>query len=202
MNWRTDFVSAELVQDLVGGRRVVGKPTAAFLAASDFRRVFLVAVSEAFTTNPAANMRGSIRLQIIGLGTIGVAFRPLQGEQRLDYIGGFELSNFLPPAGASVAVLGPFKSDRLEDPFGLPSTGTVSSHRPNAEVVVNWTIDQATHTFSASILGGASASSTFPDVSVGLATVPIQRLGLEVWLHKPTTDTFLFIDDIHAEEYR
>ena len=102
LNWRTEFVTATGVAGAAGGKRIRIAPRQGFIAAPDFRRVFLVAVSEAFTTRPAANMRGSIRLRIIGLGTVGVALRPVQGEQRLDYIGGFALSNFLPPAGASV----------------------------------------------------------------------------------------------------
>ena len=202
LNWRTEFVTATVVAGAAGGKRIRIAPRPVFIAAPDFRRVFLVAVSEAFTTRPAANMRGSIRLRIIGLGTVGVALRPVQAEQRLDYIGGFALSNFLPPAGASVDALGPFKSDRLDDPFGIPSTGAISNHSPNSEIVVNWTIDQPSHTFSASILGGASASSVFPDATNGSATTPIQRLGLDVWLQNPGSDTVVFIDDIRAEEYR
>ena len=203
LNWRTGFVAATVVADPAGGGRLARVvPLPAFTASPDLRQVFLIAVTEPFTTSPPANIRGSVRLRLIGLGTVGLGVRLLQGEQTLDFIGGFELTNFLPPSGGAVNVLQGFRGERLNDPFAFPSIGQISGYRPGNVIDINWTLDQASRTFSASVLGGVSQSSSFPAVSGALATTPIQRLQISLWMQKPTTDTVLFIDNLRAEEYR
>jgi hypothetical protein len=202
MNWRTEFVAASVVADSAGGRWVRVAALPAFTSSPDDRKVFLIAVTEPFTTNPPANIRGSVRLRLNNLATVGLGLRPLQGEQSLDFIGGFELANFLPPSGGGINVLQGFKFDRLSDPFGLPSAGPISAYTPGNVIDINWTLDQPSRTFSASVLGGPSQSSTYPAVSGGLATMPIQRLEVYLWMQKPNTDTVLFIDNLRAEEYR
>src|SRR5947209_13109112 len=62
LNWRTGSVSASVVNDPAGGHWVRVAPLAAFTASPDPRQVFLIAVTERFTTNPPANIRGSVRL--------------------------------------------------------------------------------------------------------------------------------------------
>lgn len=202
LNWRTQFVSATVVNDPAGGRLARVAPLPAFNASPDDRHVFLIAVSEPFTTSPPANMRGSVRLRLVGLGTVGLGVRLLQGEQTLDFIGGFELSNFLPPSGGAVNVLQGFRGERLNDPFTFPSLGQISGYRPGNVIDINWTLDQPSRTFTATVLGGASQSSVFPAVSGAVATTPIQRLQIYLWMQKPTTDTVVFIDNLRAEEYR
>ena len=202
LGWRTGFVTSTVVADPAGGQRVRVTPLPAFTVSPDDRRVFLIAITDPFTTNPPANIRGSVRLRLNNLATVGLGLRPLQGEQTLDFIGGFELANFLPPSGGGINVLQSFKGDRLGDPFGLPSSGPISNYTPGTVVDINWTLDQSAHTFSASVLGGPSQSSTYPAVSGGLATTPIQRLSIQLWMQKPNTDTVLFIDNLLAEEYR
>lgn len=202
LGWRTGFVTSTVVADPAGGLWVRVTPLPAFTASPDDRRVFLIAVTEPFTTSPAANIRGSVRLRLNNPATVGLGLRPLQGEQTLDFIGGFELSNFLPPSGGGVNVLQAFKGDRLNDPFGLPSSGPISAYSPGNVIDINWTLDQTSRTFSASVLGGPSQSSSFPAVSGAVATTPIQRLSIHLWMQKPTTDTVLFIDNLSAEEYR
>ena len=202
LNWRTGFVSATVVADPGGGRWVRATPLSAFTSAPDSRQVFLIGVTERFTTSPPANIRGSVRLRLQGLGTVGLGVRPLQAEQTLDFIGGFELANFLPPSGGGINLLDGFKGDRLGDPFGFPSRGLIANYRPGSVVDINWTLDQPSRTFSATVLGGPTQSTTFPAFSGATATTPIQRLEVYLWMQKPTTDTVLFIDNLRAEEYR
>lgn len=203
LNWRTGtFVSALVINDPAGGRLARVTPLPAFTASPDLRQVFLVAVTEPFTTSPPANIRGSVRLRLVGLGTVGLGVRLLQAEQSLDFIGGFELSNFLPPSGGAVDVFRGFRSERLDDPFSLPPAGQISSYRPGDVIDINWTLDQPSRTFAASVLGGPSQSSSFPDFFGTVATTPIQRLMIVLWMQRPSNDTVLFIDNLRAEEYR
>ena len=202
LNWRQGFVSSAVVADPAGGGLVRVVPLPAFTSSPDDRRVFLVAVTDRFTTKPAANIRGNVRLRLIGLGTVGLGLRPLQGEQTLDFIGGFDLANFWPPSGGGANALPGFKGDRLSDPFSLASSGPIARYNPGSVIEINWTLDQSTRTFSASVLGGQSQSSTFPAVSGVVATTPIQRLAVYLWMQRPTTDTVLFIDNLRSEEYR
>ncbi len=67
---------------------------------------------------------------------------------------------------------------------------------------INWSLDQPSRTFSVSALGGSPQSVTFPALSGSVATTPIQRLSIQFWMQKPTTDTVLFIDNLFAEEYK
>jgi len=202
MNWRTGFVAASVVADSAGGRLVRAVPLPAFTSSPDNRQVFLIAVTEPFTTSPPANIRGHVRLRLNNLATVGLGLRLLQAEQSLDFIGGFELSNFLPPSGGAVNVLQGFRADRLGDIFSLPSIGQISAYTPGNVIDINWTIDQPSRTFSASVLGGASQSSIFPAMFGGNATTPIQRLEVYLLMQRPNSDTVLFIDNLVAEEYK
>jgi hypothetical protein len=178
-------------------------PLPAFTASPDLRRVFLIAVTSRFTTSPPANIRGSVRLRLNNPATVGFALRPIQGEQTLDFIGGVELSNFLPPSGGGIHLIqGGFGGDRLTDPFGLPTGGQLSGYRSGDVVDINWTLDQPSRTFSATVLGQPTQSTTFPATSGPTATTPVQRLAIYVWLQRPGTDTVLFVDRLRAEEYR
>jgi hypothetical protein len=202
LNWRTAFVTTTLVVRSAGDNWVRLQPLKESTASPDDRRVFLIAVTDPFTTNPVANIRGSVRLRLDNLGTIGIGFRPLQGEQTLDFIGGIELSNFLPPANGGVFALKEFRGDRLADPFGLPSSGQIASYTSGQVIDINWTLDQASRTFSASVLGGPSQSCSYSDLLGGVSTVPIQRIMLQFWMQKSTSNTVGFIDNLLAEEYR
>jgi hypothetical protein len=143
-----------------------------------------------------------VRLRLDSPGTVGIGLRPVQGEQTLDVIGGFELSNFVAPTNGGVFGLQAFPSARFGDLIGLPSTGQIATYSAGNVIDVNWTLDQTTHTFSASVLGGPSRSGSYPAVSGGVATAPIQRLIIQVWMQNPTSNTTLFIDNVHAEEYK
>lgn len=202
LGWRNGFVTSVVVADPAGGRWVRVTPLPAFISSPDNRQVFLIAVTDRFTTSPAANIRGSVRFRLNTPATVGLGLRPLQGEQTLDFIGGFELSNFLPPSGGGINVVHGFKGERLNDPFALPSAGQISGYNPGSVIDINWTLDQASRTFSASVLGGPSQSTVFPAVSGAAATTPIQRLSIQLWMQRPTNDTVLFIDNLRAEEYR
>jgi hypothetical protein len=52
MNWRTGFAASSVVSDPAGGRWVRVAPLQTFTSSPDDRRVFLIAVTEPFTTNP------------------------------------------------------------------------------------------------------------------------------------------------------
>jgi hypothetical protein len=201
LNWRTEFVSSTVVADPSGGNWVRVTPLPAFTSNPDTRQVFLVAVTEPFTTNPPANIRGSVRLRLNNPATVGLALRPLQGERTLDFIGGFEISNFLPPSGGDISLLRGFRGERLSDPFGLPSSGLISKYNSGTVIDINWTLDQPSRTFSASVLGGPPQSTSFPAISGAVATTPIQRLEIYLWMQRPNTDTVLFIDNLYSEEH-
>jgi hypothetical protein len=57
MNWRTGFVAASVVADSAGGRLVRAVPLPAFTSSPDSRQVFLIAVTEPFTTSPGEHTR-------------------------------------------------------------------------------------------------------------------------------------------------
>jgi hypothetical protein len=202
LTWRTNFATPTVVASPSGGRWVSFQPLPVFTAAPDDRRVVLIAVSEPFTVSPPANIRGSVRLRLDNPGTIGIGLRPLQGEQTLDFIGGIELSNFLPPAGGAAHGLQAFTSARFGDLIGLPGSGQIAPYSSGNVIDINWSLDQSSRTFSVSVPGGAVQSSSFPAVSGAVATTPIQRLILYVWMQRPTSGTVAFIDDVHAEEYK
>ena len=128
--------------------------------------------------------------------------RLVQGGHPLDYIGGVELTNFLPPSIGSATVIRGFSGTRFGDPFALPSVGPISGYSSGNVIDINWTIDQASRTFTASILGGASQSITFPAVSESLATTPVQVISISFWMQRPTSSTVVFIDKLLSEEYR
>lgn len=94
-------MASSVVADPAGGRWVRVVPLPAFTSSPDDRQVFLIAVTDRFTTSPPANIRGRVRLRLNNLATVGLGLRPLQAEQTLDFIGGFELANFLPPPVAA-----------------------------------------------------------------------------------------------------
>ncbi len=202
LNWRTGFVASTVTADPAGGRWVRALPLPAFTSSPDDRRAFLIAVTEPFTTSPPANIRGSVRLRLDNPGTVGIGLRPLQGEQTLDFIGGVELSNFLPRSTGSAHGLQAFSGNRFGDPFGLPSSGPLSGYNSGNVININWSLDQASRTFSASVLGGPSQSSSFPAVSGSVVATPVQRLLLYVWMQKPSSNTAVFIDNLLVEEYR
>ncbi len=81
--WRTQFLSATVVNDSAGGRAVRIAPLPAFTASPDDRRVFLLALTEPFTTSPAANIRGHVRLRLVGLGTVGFGLRIFKSSNNL-----------------------------------------------------------------------------------------------------------------------
>ena len=200
--WRTGFVALSVEPRSGGDRWVRVQPLPVFTASPDGRRVILQAISEQFTGNPPANIRGSVRIRLDSPGTVGIGLRPVQGEQTLDVIGGIELSNFLPPTNGGVFGLQAFTSVRFSDLLALPSTGQIAPYSAGSVIDINWTLDQASHTFSASVLGGPQRSSSYPPVSGGVATAPIQRLIVQIWMQNPTSGTVLFIDNVHAEEYK
>jgi hypothetical protein len=90
----------------------------------------------------------------------------------------------------------------MSDPYSLPSIGPISAYSPGTVIDINWTLDQPSRTFSASVPGGPWQSSSFPAMSGPVATTPIQRLEIWLWMQRPTTDTVLFIDNLSAEEWR
>jgi hypothetical protein len=95
-----------------------------------------------------------------------------------------------------------FKADRLGDAFAFPSAGLISAYSPGNVIDINWTLEQPSRTFAANAGGGPSQSTSFPAMFGGIATTPIQRLEVYLWMQRPTTDTVLFIDNLRAEEYR
>lgn len=201
--FRDRFVTFTVVANSVGEHLLRVQPLPVFTASPDDRRVFLIAGTEQFTTSPPANIRGTVRLRLDNIGTVGIGFRISQGEQTLDdFIGGIELSNFLPPSIGSIHGLHAFHYIRLNDPLGLPSSGLISSYNSGNVIDINWSIDQATHIFSAGVSGNPLQSNSFPAVSAGIATTPIQRLILYFWMQTPSSNTVAFIDNLYAEEFR
>jgi len=198
--WRTGSVSSSIVA-VSAGRLLGVAPLPSFTSAPDNRQVFLIAISEPFTTSPVANIRGNVRLRLNGLGIVGFGLRPLQKEQTLDFIAAVELGNYLAPASGSVDLIEGFPGSRLSDPFGLSSAGKLSGYVTGKVIDVNWSIDQASRTLFASVSGGPPQSVSFPPTSGGVATTPIQRLEIHFWMQRPTTETMLFIDNLRAEEY-
>lgn len=200
--WRGNMVAASVVVRQGSDRWVRAVPLAPFLTAPDGRQTFLIANTDPFTTSPAANIRGSIRLRLVGLGTVGIGVRPVQAGGAVDFIGGAELSTFLAPAPASVSALQSFTVSRLTDVVGLISSGQLSGYTPGNVIEINWTVDQASRTFSATVPGGPTRSTVFPANVAGIAMTPIQKLQVYLWLAQPTSGTVVFVDNISVEEYR
>jgi hypothetical protein len=200
ISFRTDFFTTSVVADPAGGRWMRIQPNQAFTSSPDGRRIVMIAASEAFTTSPAVPIRGSMRMRLDGLGIVGMGLRPLQAGQTLDFIGGVQVGNYLPPAGSGIDGLRAFNGAQLTSLIGLPSTGHVGGYSPGQVIDINWSIDQASRTFSVTAGGGQPVSGTFAPTSGSVATTPIQQLLVYVWMDKPTSSTQLFIDNVHAEE--
>ena len=198
--WRTTFASPAVVARPGGGNWVRVTPTQAHLTSPDDRRVFLIANTEPIKGGSGPRLRGSLRVRLDGLGTLGIGFRPVQGGAPLDYLGAVEVSNFLPPAGGGVNAMRGFSGATLTGFQSLPSNGPLSAYAAGNVVEINWSIDQSTHTFSASVLGGPSVSGAFPAMSGNLATTPMTSLQVVLWLQRPTAGTVAFVDDMLVEE--
>jgi hypothetical protein len=68
---------------------------------------------------------------------------------------------------------------------------------------INWSIDQSSRSIAASVSGGPSQTTTFGATAAsGIATIPIQKLVIWVWLEKPSSGTAVFLDNLYAEEYK
>ncbi|CAN5432675.1 hypothetical protein BH23BAC3_BH23BAC3_32190 [soil metagenome] len=201
LNWRPQFATSEVVTDPNGGRWVRVRPLPVFTASPDARRVVLIALTDHFTANNTGDIHGKIRLRLDGLGTIGVGFRPLQGRQTLDnYIGGVELSNFLAPSTGSIHMLRPFSGMRFSDIYGLPTSGQISNYTSGTVVDINWSIDQHNRILYAGVGSGTTQSTSFPAMNGSVANIPIQRLGIWIWMQRPTNSTVLYIDNLLANE--
>lgn len=198
--WRTTFASPAVVARPGGGNWVRVVPTQAHLVSPDDRRVFLIANTEPIKGAAGPRVRGSLRVRLDGLGTLGIGFRPVQGGAPLDYVGAVEVSNFLPPAGGSVHAMRGFSGATLTSFQSLPPNGPLSAYTAGNVVEINWTIDQSAHTFSASVLGGPSVSGAFPATTGNLAMTPMTSLQVVLWLQRPTTGTVAFVDDMLVEE--
>jgi hypothetical protein len=198
--WRTTFASPAVVANPAGGNWVRVTPTQAHLVSPDDRRVFLIANTEPIKSAAGPRLRGSLHVRLDGLGTVGIGFRPVQGGSPLDYLGGVEESNFLPPAGGGVHALRPFSGAMLTGFQSLPGNAPLGGYTAGNVVEINWTIDQSTRTFSASVLGGPPISGVFPAVSGNLATTPMTSLQVVLWLQRPTAGTVAFVDNMLVEE--
>lgn len=188
-----------------GGRWLRFTPTPAFIASPDARKRAAIFTTDTFTIQPSAQIRGSVRLRVDGMGGVTLGLRPIQGNLSADFIAALLLENYLLPGPFSgeANILPDFSLARIEnDIFSLPSRGKLAGYRPGTAITINWSIDQASRTFAASADGGPSHSTVFPAVSGGVATTPIQKLALYVWVQKPSSNTAIFIDDVLIEEYR
>ena len=94
----------------------------------------------------------------------------------------------------------PFSGAMLTGFQSLPSNGRMGGYNAGNVVEINWTIDQSTRSFSASVLGGSSVSGTFPAMSGNLPTTPMNSVQIVFWLEKPTSQTVAFVDDMLVEE--
>ena len=203
LSWTvTQQLTSTVVANPDGGRWLRIAPDAAFVASPDARKRALIASTEKLTTSPPANVRGHLRVRLIGRGLVSIG---LQGAQGSDILGGFAVGSYAlptPPRG-EVILLGQFSVDRAEnDLFGIPSRGKLGPYEPGTLISIHWSIDQASRTFSASMDGGTSQSTTFAATSGGVATTPLPQLSLYVWLERPSSDTAVFLDELHVEEVR
>jgi hypothetical protein len=205
LSWTTlEQVTSTVVGAPGGGLWLRITPTQAFVASPDLRKRAIIATSDTFTTSPPANIRGHLRLRLDGLGVVTIGLRPLQGPQFSDFICGIELANFAVRGGprGEAHVLYGFPLTRIDDIYPLPTSGKMADYQAGTVIDINWSIDQASRTFAASVSGGPSQSTTFPAQSAGVATTPIQKLSFWVWLQKPSSNTAVFIDNLYAEEYK
>ncbi|MCC5929160.1 MAG: hypothetical protein JJU28_07940 [Cyclobacteriaceae bacterium] len=196
------LTTSEVVADRAGGKWLRITPSPQFLAAPDQRRLTTIATAEAFTTNPPAQIRGSLRLRLDGPGTVTIGFRVSQGGNFTDIIGGVQLYKSAFSPQGEVHVIPGFRIERIEDIYPLPTIGNrIANYQPGRVININWSIDQSSRILYVGA-GGTSESTTFRAVSSnGVATTPIQVLSVWVWLEKPSSNTVVFLDRLRAEEY-
>jgi hypothetical protein len=187
---------------LPGGRWVVITPDAGFIAAPDPRHRAAVATSDPFTVSPPASIRGHLRLRLDGPGTVTVGFRPIQGAFMPDFIGGVALGSYVAPAPGQAYLVGPFAQKDLDALSPLASAGRMAPYAPGSVVDINWSIDQAARTLTATVGGGTPQTVGFPPASGGVATTPVSQLSFWIFLEKPTNATRVFVDNLYAEEVR
>jgi hypothetical protein len=120
-----------------------------------------------------------------------------------DFLGGIAVGNHVTGVPSQAYVVPGFTLARVtNDIVPLNSAGNMASPPAGTAFNVNWSIDQASRTLSASVNGGPPVSTTFPAVSAGVATTPIAQLSLWVWMEKVGPSTAFFVDSLRAEEYR
>lgn len=189
-----------VVADPAGGRWLRITPQPAFVTAPDSRKRAIIVTSDAF--NAGSNIRGHLRLRVQGLGRVYVGLRATNGQNMTDFLGGFAASNYA--AGTtSVELLNQFYLAGMEGNYPLFSSAGILASVPGGQVVdIHWSLDQPSRSIAASVSGGPSRTTTFSATSNGIASTPIERLSLWVWLGNPSSNTAVFVDNLYMEEYK
>ncbi|QSQ11076.1 hypothetical protein [Myxococcus landrumensis] len=189
-----------VVADPAGGRRLRITPQPPFVSAPDFRKRAIIVTSDAFTAG--ASIRGHLRLRMEGTGQLFIGLRAVNGPNSSDFLGGFSAGNYQ-ASTTRIELLNPFTENGMEGNYPLFSSAGVLSNIASGQAVdIQWSLDQASRSLAASVSGGPSVSTTFAATSNGVAAIPIERLGLWIWLGTPSSNTAAFVDNLYVEEYK
>jgi len=189
-----------VVADPSGGGMVRITPTSDFFIAPDNRKQAMTIATDQFTTMPPANIRGHLKLRLDG--TTGIVIIGLQASQSGNFIGGFHVGNYPVGIPGQAVLLNEFSLAQLQSGAPLSNAGSMATFPHGKVLDINWSIDQPSKNLAASVSGGPSQTTTFGALSGGIATTPIQKLVIWVWLEKPSSGTAVFLDNLYVEEYK
>jgi hypothetical protein len=139
-------------------------------------------------------------LRLDGPGDAIVGLCLLQGKVFSDFIAGIRVGSYgtLPPSGVIDLVQGFTRDFAEKDNYSFNLGARLADYQPGTAIDIDWSIDQSSRTFTASTGGRPPQSVSFPTVSQGVATTPIQQISLWVWVQRPQPDTRLFVDKFYA----
>jgi hypothetical protein len=191
-------LSSAVVSNPSGGNWVLTAPGPEFVRDPDVLHQFLLATSEAFTTNSPAQMNGRFSIRLVGPGTVSFGIQATRGSAR-GFVGGGHLAT-RPFGSAGVGILlSPADIDNL-DAFSsrdFPVTA-LATYNPGQVATFLFSIDQPSRAFNLSVGGGAAGSRSTTYGFSGL----IERLELWLFLRQPASNTRVFVNDVRMDELR
>jgi len=189
-------VSSVVTSNPSGGNWALTTPKPAFVTDPDLLHQFLLASSEAFTTNPLPQMNGQFSVRLVGQGKVSFGIRATRGSAA-GFVGGGELSVSPNGSGAIGILLNASDIDNLAafSSRDFPVTG-LTTYNPGQVAQFLYSIDQPSRSFNYSVGGGTSGNRSTTYAFSGA----IQQLELWLFLRQPAAGTQVFVNEVKMDE--
>ncbi len=194
-------VASTLVARPGGGQWVRIAPLPTFFPAPDNTRKEAMLALSAPLTAGSKSVRGGVDLNISGHAAVIFAVEGVHGpSQTRTNLGGVRVVfNGLAPGSTGTVTSNGL--DAITGPFNLPGTG-IGPYQAGQTVQVSWSIDQAAHAITINTFpGGTSQTMNYPVATQGVATTPLSRIGLDIFLEDPAMGASVFVDNLSVEEF-